>query len=84
MLALGAGVAIMVAFRAGQANTAELVFTWVSVVLYSAGGMYLDHWSGEGDIGGVVPFIFGLPGMLVVAIAMNLPVTTRSRAVRRP
>lgn len=78
VLAVCAGVAMTVAFRAGQASSSELVFTWISVVLYSLGGAYLDHWSGEGDIGGVVPFMLGLPGMLVVAVAMSLPAFRRS------
>ena len=61
------------AFRTRQASSSELLFTWISVVLYSIGGAYLDHWSGEGDIGGVVPYMLGLPGMLVVSVAMSLP-----------
>lgn len=73
VLAVCAGVAMTCAFRARQASPSELVFTWISVFLYAFGGVYVDHWSGEGDIGGVVPFMLGLPGMLVVAVAMSLP-----------
>ncbi len=76
-LATCAGVAVTLAFPADQVSSAELLFTWVSVVLYSSGGTYMDHWSGEGDIGGVVPYMFGLPGMLVVAVALNLPTSRR-------
>ncbi|MEJ7633542.1 hypothetical protein [Aeromicrobium sp.] len=76
-LGASAAVAAVLAFRANQISAAELLFTWVSVVLYSAGGTYLDHWSGEGDIGGVVPGVLGLAGMLVVALALNLPTSRR-------
>lgn len=80
-LAICCGVAITLAFRTSQASSSELIFTWASVVLYAAGGTYLDHWSGEGDIGGVVPFMLGLPGMLVVAVALSLPTSRRTSGV---
>jgi hypothetical protein len=77
-LAISAGVLLTLAFRAGRASAAELVFTWLSVIGYAAGGMYLDHWSGEGDIGGVVPGLLGFMGMLTIAVAMLLPWSRRS------
>ncbi|VXB90424.1 hypothetical protein [Aeromicrobium sp. 9AM] len=79
--AVGSGIAITLAFRARQASSSELIFTWTSAVLYAAGGTYLDHWSGEGDIGGVVPYMLGLPGMLVVAVALSLPVSRQTSGV---
>jgi hypothetical protein len=80
-LAVCSGVAVSLAFRVRQASSSELIFTWASAVLYAAGGTYLDHWSGEGDIGGVVPFMLGLPGMLVVAVAFSVPASRRARGV---
>jgi len=79
--AITCGIAAALAFRKEQLSYSELVFTWASVVLYAAGGAYLDHWSSEGDIGGVVPYILGLPGMLVVAVAMCLPALRRTSQV---
>lgn len=72
-IALCAGVVITLAFRARWATSGELSFTWISVLLYAGGGTYLDHWSGDADIGGVVPFLFGLIGMVVLVVALNLP-----------
>lgn len=77
VLAVSAGISLTLAFRAGQASGGELAFTWISAVLYAAGGTYLDHWSGEGDIGGVVPVLLGFMGILTVAVAMNRSTSRR-------
>jgi drug/metabolite transporter (DMT)-like permease len=81
-LALSCGVVMTLAFRAGRASASELTFAWLSAIAYAAGGTYLDRWSGEGDIGGVVPGLLGFMGILTIAVAMNLPGSRHSPTER--
>lgn len=78
-IALCAGVAMTVAFRAGWASVGELSFTWISVVLYASGGVFVDHWSSDGpDIGGGLPYFLGLIGMVVIGFALQISITNRA------
>lgn len=56
--------------RKGRRVRALLAWASLSAVLYIGGGLYVLYWSPPTDIGGGLPFVLGVIG--IVTVALNL------------
>lgn len=73
---------LVIEVRRGYPARGLLILAALSTVLYIGGGIYVLHWSPEGDIGGGLPFALGLLGVLSLSMILSVASPHRPR-VRR-